>query len=213
MSYMRAGGFAPLCLVLGLALGGVAWGDKPRVTLHAYEEDGALATADAVEYAVGEVLAGDGRLTFRTIDALLQPGDPARELGVADIQLVDAERAFSGMELDEARKLLEQAIATYQKRLPQLAGRGGGVTPLRDAWLKVSKTRFFDGDGDGARDALRYALTLDPQVTFAKAMFPPTMKKTFVEGRLLFETLGPGKLRLDSDPPGATVYVTGVKRD
>src|SRR4051812_14107515 len=58
MSYTRAGGITLLWLLLGVARTGVARGDTPRVTLHAYEEGGGPATANAVEGAVGEVLAG-----------------------------------------------------------------------------------------------------------------------------------------------------------
>src|SRR5262249_68245 len=36
------------------------------------------------------------------------------------------------------------------------------------------------------------------------------MKKVVVEARLLFDTLGTGRLTIDSDPPGARVWLNGA---
>jgi hypothetical protein len=188
---------------------------KPRLTVYAYEEGTtpeAGAAADAVEAAVAESLRPDPRIAFATTTEMLDPPiESDRALGRADLALVDAESEFSAMELDKAKQLLNDAVAAYNKHLPRLAARGGGTEFLRDAWLKLAKTQFFDGNPDAAREAMRYALVLDPTFTFKKELFPPTMKKMVVEARLLFETLGPGKLSIDSDPPGATVYLNGKK--
>jgi hypothetical protein len=188
---------------------------KPRLTVYAYEEGTtpeAGAAAEAVEAAVAESLRPDPRIAFATPSELLDPPIEAdRALGRADLALVDAESEFAAMELDKAKQLLNDAVAAYNRHLPRLATRGGGTEFLRDAWLKLAKTQFFDGNPDAAREAMRYALVLDPTVTYKKELFPPTMKKMVVEARLLFETLGPGKLSIDSDPPGATVYLNGKK--
>jgi hypothetical protein len=184
---------------------------RPRMSARFYE-DADPALADSMEAAFAEVLQRDSRVRFRSIaDTLEPPEKAARELGRADIALIDAEKAFSEMDLDKAKNLLKDAIQTYQRYLPELAQRGGGTEGLRDAWVKLSKTRFFDGDADGARDALRYAFVLDPKLNYTKSMFPPQMKKAVVEAKLLFEALGPGKIQIDSDPPGAAAYLNGVK--
>ena len=187
----------------------------PRITVRAYElgeSAPALTTADAIEAQVGEVLAADKRFEFKSVVELLDHSDVApRVLGQADLSVEDAEKSFGEMDLEKSKQLLKDAIMAYQKYLPQLAARGGGLLPLRDAWLKLAKARFFDGDNNGSRDALRYAFVLDPKVEFDKKRFPPQMKKTVIEAKLLFETLGPGKLVVDSDPPGATAYLNGVK--
>jgi len=184
---------------------------RPRLSARFYE-DTDLALADAVEAAFAEVLQRDARVRFRPISEILEPPDKApRELGRADIALLDAEKSFSEMDLDKAKSLLKDAIQTYQRYLPELAQRGGGTEPLRDAWVKLAKTRFFDGDADGARDALRYAFVIDPKLAYTKSMFPPQMKKAVVEAKLLFEALGPGKIQIDSDPAGATAFLNGVK--
>jgi len=185
---------------------------KPRLTLHAYEEDAGIPIAQSFEAAAGERLAGDARLHYQPLADLLEPSEFAlRALGEADLAVADAEKAFAEMDLDHAKKLLKQAILTYQRYLPLLQARGGNIEPLRDAWIKLAKTRFFDGNADGAGDALRYVFVLDPTVTFNPKQFPPQMKKAVVEAKLLFETLGTGKLTVDSDPPGAVAWLNGVR--
>jgi hypothetical protein len=204
--------------VLGcLAGGSAAAADKPRLTLHVYEEEDAVAGApsksDAIDGALAELMDHDERVKWFKFYDLLEPPDvAARALGEADLALHDAEQSFAEMDLDKTKELLKNAILTYQQYLPQLAARGGGITPLRDAWIKLAKTRFFDGDQPGSRDALRYVFAVDPGMkTFDPKLFPPQMKKTVVEARLLFDTLGSGKLTVDSDPQGAIVYLNGIK--
>jgi PEGA domain len=184
----------------------------PRITAHAYEEETTAEKAEKAEKAMGEVLGADQRFVFKPLAGLLEPTDDVpRFLGEADIAVVDADQAFSEMDLAKAKTLLQTAIDTYTKYLPQLAERGGGITPLRDAYVRLAKTRFFDGDNDGSRDALRYIWVLDPELNFNPKMFPPQMKKEVVEAKLLFQTLGNGKLTIDSDPQGAEVWLNGVK--
>jgi hypothetical protein len=170
--------------------------------------------AGQVEAAVAEELSADGRLRFSTKGDLLTPGDRApKALGEADLESVDAEEALTQGDVDKAKQLLEKALKTYQGYLPQLSARGGGLDPFRDAWLKLAKARFFDGDQKGAREAMRFVFVLDPTIKWDPKKFPAPMKKVVVESRLLFDTLGPGTLNIDSDPPGATVYLNGKKLD
>lgn len=196
----------------------LAYADKPRLTLHVYEEEDAAAEApskaDPIDGALSELLTKDDRVGYKRFYDLLEPPETAaRALGEADLALLDAEKTFGEMDLDKTKELLKTAILAYQQYLPQLAARGGGITPLRDAWIKLSKTRFFDGDQPGSRDALRYVFAVDPTMKFNPALFPPQMKKTVVEARLLFDTLGTGKLTVDSDPQGATVFLNGKQID
>ncbi len=187
-------------------------GNIPRVTAHAYEEESTGALADAVEGGLAEELGADARLKFIPLFDILDPPDAVpRSLGEADLDTVDSDDAMAQGDTDKAKQLLEKALVTYQKYLPQLASRGGGLLPFRDAWIKLARARFFDGDQKGARDAMRYVFIVDPTLKWDAKIFPPAMKKVVVESRLLFETLGPGLLTIDSDPPDATVYLNGVR--
>ena len=186
----------------------------PRITAHAYDEDAAGVLAGQVEGAVAEALGVDERLHFISKGDLLTPVDQTpRLLGEADVEAVDADEALAQGDADKAKQLLEKALKTYQGLLPQLAARGGGIEPFRDAWMKLARARFFDGDQKGARDAMRFVFVLDPTIKWDPKRFPAPMKKVVVESRLLFDTLGPGTLNIDSDPPGATVYLNGKKLD
>jgi hypothetical protein len=184
----------------------------PRITVHAFDEDSAAVLATQVEAAISQELAGDERVKFISKAELLTPtSEQPRLLGEADLQSVDADDALAQGDVEKAKQLLEKALKTYQGNLPRLAERGGGLDPFRDAWLKMARARFFDGDQKGAREALRFAFVLDPSIKWDPRKFPAAMKKVIVESRLLFDTLGSGTLNIDSDPPGATVYLNGKK--
>jgi hypothetical protein len=95
--------------------------------------------------------------------------------------------------------------------MPDLAARPDGIASMRDGFILLANVRFFEGNQDGARDALRYVFVLDGTVRYDKARFPAQMKKLVVEARLLYETLGTGRLVIDSDPQGASVWLNGSK--
>jgi hypothetical protein len=188
-------------------------GDKPRIAVHAYDVDGAPNMAAELDDAAEATLKADGRVQLVPFWDLLNdpPTKIAQALGRADLAVVDAEDAFGAMDLPKAKDLLQSAIDSYVRYLPQLAARGNGTDPLRDAWIKMAKVRFFDGDADGAKEALRYVFALDPKLPYSSKTFPPQMKKMVVEAQLLVEALGSGPLLVDSEPPGATVYLNGTK--
>ena len=186
----------------------------PRVTLHVWEPERAnrFDPEESIESAMGEVLAADARLRFVPLAAILSPPEVAQKaLADADKALADAKKAYDDMDLDTAKPLLETALKTYQRYLPELAARPDAIAPMRDGFIELANLRFFEGNEDGARDALRYVFALDGTVRWNKAIFPPQMKKLVVEARLLYETLGAGRLVIDSDPQGASVWLNGNK--
>ncbi|MCU1276803.1 MAG: hypothetical protein JWM53_349 [bacterium] len=186
----------------------------PRVTLHVWEPERAnrFEPEETIEAAMGEVLAGDARLRFTPLGALVSPPDVAQKaLADADKALADAKQAYADMDLDKAKPLIETALKTYQKFMPEMAARPDGITPMRDGFIALANVRFFEGNQDGARDALRYVFVLDGSVRYNKALFPAQMKKLVVEARLLYETMATGRLVIDSDPQGAAVWLNGIK--
>ena len=130
-------------------------------------------------------------------------------LSVADGAIGKAEALFQDMDLDPARAALDEAIRTYEEHLVELAQRETGVRPLRDAHVLLAKVYFFGGAFDSAKDALRRAFVLDPKLGFTTQLFPPQMKRIVVEARLLYETLGGGKIEVTSEPTGAEVILNG----
>jgi hypothetical protein len=186
----------------------------PRLTAHVYEPERAnrFEPEEAIEAAMDEVLAADTRLRYTPLQSLVSPPDDAfKALADADKSLADAKQAYADMDLEKAKQLLQTALKAYQSHLPELAARPDTISPMRDGFLELSKVRFFEGNADGARDAIRYALVLDGTIKFNKTLFPQQMKKLVIEARLLYETLGVGKLTIDSDPPGAAVWLNGIK--
>jgi hypothetical protein len=181
------------------------------MTLHAYEQE-LPVLADSVEKAMTEELTGEARVQLLPFAGLLEPPDAApRALGQADLDVVDAAQSFLSMDLAKAQHLIGHALEAYGRYLPQLARRGGGIEPLRDAFIQLAKIRYFDGDTKGAKEVLGRVFILDPSITFSSQLFPPQMRRTVLEARAVFDALGEGSVVVDSDPPGATVYVNGVK--
>ena len=128
----------------------------PRLTAHVYDEESSGALAG---HRRGGHRRGAGRRRadrFIPKGDLLSPPDEPAPLGEADLQSVDAEDALAQGDVEKAKQLLEKALKTYLEYLPQFAARGGGLDPFRDAWLKLARARFFDGDQKGARDAMRF---------------------------------------------------------
>ena len=167
------------------------------MTLHVWEPEKATRfdAEETIESAMGEVLGADTRLRFTALGTLLSPPDVAdKALVEADHALADARQAYDAMDLDKAKGLLETALKAYQKFLPELATRSESIAPMRDGFLLLANVRFFEGNADGARDALRYVFALDGTVRWKPGLFPPQMKKLVVEARLLYETLGTGRL-------------------
>jgi hypothetical protein len=186
----------------------------PRVSLHVWEPEktNRFGPEEIIEAAMGEVLAADSRLRFLPLETILSPpAAAAAALADADQALARGKQAYADMDLDKAKPLLESALKSYQKYLPELAARPDAIAPMRDGFIALADVRFFEGNQDGAKDALRYVFALDGTVRWNKEQFPQQMKRLVVEARLLYETLGNGRLVIDSDPQGAAVWLNGIK--
>ncbi|MSP62449.1 MAG: PEGA domain-containing protein [Myxococcales bacterium] len=184
---------------------------QPVLTVHVYEEGAREKELTQVLGGFDAVLSKDERIRYRDLaDQLDPPGEAQAGLGDADEKLKDAQAAFEQMDLENARGKAEGAIKLYERYLPQLAAEEDGLTHIRNAWIRLAAVRFFDGNNDGAKDALRHVFALDPLAEFSPKMFPPQMKKVVIESRLLFDALGTGKINVLSDPPRATVFVNGI---
>ncbi|MDB4965022.1 MAG: putative solute binding protein [Myxococcales bacterium] len=199
-------------LAATLACATAAAEPQARLTAHLVGEPATALTP--VRTGVAETYSGDGRLLYRPLSELVPETveDPAAALKKADDDLEEGDKAFSGMDIAPARQRLEAAVAGYATWLPELIQRDGGTTKLQTAWVLLAKAYFFDGDAGDTKTALRHCLTLDSQLAYKANVFPPQMKRAVSEVRLQYEVAGLGKLRVETTPKGATVYVDGVVR-
>lgn len=210
---MRApGAVVAWAAALAVSAGGSTAAADPVATLTAYVAGNPEAALAPLRAGVDDTFAGDGRLAYRPIGALLPEAkaDPAAELAKADAELDEGDKAFSGMDIEPAKQRLAAAVARYRAWLPELAARDGSTGKLRTAWLLSAKVAFFDGDAEQAKAALRHCLTLDPALRFDKSVFPPQMKKLVTATRAEYDAAGKGAVLVTSTPPGATVYVDGA---
>ena len=136
---------------------------------------------------MGEVLAADTRLRFSPLGTILSPPDVAdKALAEADRRSPtprpaygdDGSRQGQGPARDGAQGL-SRSTCRSSRRAPT------AIAPMRDGFILLANVRFFEGNADGARDALRYVFALDGTVRWKKELFPQQMKKLVVEARLL----------------------------
>jgi hypothetical protein len=186
-------------------------GPKPRLVAHAFAHGGAFVAARAFGRGLEATLAKETRVIYVPLEAvLLDSAADDKALADAGAKVATAKAKMEELELGEATKLLKAALATYEKLIYRLAGRPKPTEPFVDAYKLLAAARFIDGDQEGAREALRRARILDPELAFDAKLFPPKMRRVFTEVKLLQDELGKGTIAVTSDPPGAEVLVNGV---
>lgn len=169
----------------------------------------ALPLGARVRSAVRSLLEHDPLVTVHALDLGVrsEPGP----LALADSALQRTDKLFREMDLEPAKASLEQAQKLYEENLVELVRRDGSAKALRDAQIILGKIRFFEGNFEGAKDALRRAFALDPKLTYSAQLFPVQMKRLAVEARLLFDTLGFAKVDVMSEPAGAAIFLNGQR--
>jgi hypothetical protein len=181
-----------------------------RLAVHVYGDGGAVAAARAVQRGLVTTLGKDARVATSTVEShLADPAADDRAVADADGKVRDAKQKLDELDLAEATKLLKAALTTYEKYLHRLAQKPQPVAPIVQALTLLAAARFIDGDTEGAREALRRAKSLDPDLAYDAKLFPPKMRRIFTEVKLLLDELGKGSLAVQSDPPGAEVLLNG----
>jgi hypothetical protein len=184
---------------------------RPRLVAHAFPYGGAFAAARVLGRAFDAYLVAEDRVEYRSLDSVLLDTTAADQaLADADANLATARAKLQDLDLAEAGKLLKAAVATYEREMYRLSTRAKPVAALVNAYRLLTATRYIDGDTEGARDALRRARILDPDLAYDNTLFPPKMRRIFTEVKLLQDELGKGAIYVTSDPPGAEVLVNGA---
>ncbi|HJZ87909.1 MAG TPA: PEGA domain-containing protein [Polyangia bacterium] len=191
---------------------GPVWAQAPApgILVHVFGE---AEPAGRIREAMIRALEAAAPVQPRDLFSALEPAGPDRAaLDHADADLAEAKRKLLELEVPEARQLLERAAQAYELRGHRLSERPHALVTLEVIYRELSAARFLDGDEAGARAALRRALVLDPSLDFHPKIFPPQMRKLVTEARLLHDELGKSALLVESNPPGALVYVDGAAR-
>jgi hypothetical protein len=158
---------------------------------------------------VRSTLADDPELRVRSLELGVEPATGPLEL--ADAAALQSAHLFDELDLDDARVDAGKAIAAYEEHLPQLIQRDGNAKHLRDTQILLAKINFFASNPEASKEALRRAFVLDPKLVYAASVFPIQMRRVVVEARLLFDTLGAGVINVRSEPPGAEIWLNGMK--
>ena len=185
----------------------------PHVTLHVWEPEKATRfdAEEAIESAMGEVLAADPRLHFRALRTLLSPPEVADQaLAAADKALADAKQAYARWISTRPGRSSRRRSRATRSTCPSWRRARVGDADARRLRL-LANVRFFEGNADGAQGRAPLCLRARRVGPLEHHDVPPQMKKLVVEARLLYETLGTGRLAIDSDPQGASVWLNGIK--
>ncbi len=194
-----------------LLLGSAARADRAPVRVGVYTlDDDPPELADALDAAAEHAISRHAGVALIRIGELAQPSpqEMAAALQRATDDVTESNRHFEAGEVDEAKRLLENALQGYQRVLPELIAAHGRA-PLVDAWSRLARARYFAGDQDGAKAALAFVFALEPKTVFDKALFGAPLEHAVIEAKLTAEMLGPGQLSPESDPPGAEILLDG----
>lgn len=192
---------------------GPALPDPEGVLVVVVAEDPAAADrARAISVAATEALAKRLGRIAADLDAALDPAAEMRDAAaIAEAHALSLEgiAAFEGLELEAAEAALDEAILSLLPHVPQLApdDRQRFATAL----FAYATTVLFEGRTDDA-DALYLALfALEPGFSPEAGRYPSNVIERFEDLR---GALDPptGRLRVESSPAGAEVWIDGAFR-
>ena len=126
----------------------------------------------------------------------------------ADRALWDAKELAGKEKYLSSAKLFKKAMAYYEKRFDKLVDFDKYV----DAALGVSLSYFFAGYDDNGEDALAPVMILKPTTVLQRRKVPKAAMEALERLRKLYSKASSGRIRIESNPPGAIVYVDGVLR-
>jgi hypothetical protein len=126
----------------------------------------------------------------------------------ADKALWDAKELAGKEKYLSSAKLFKKAMSYYEKRFAKLVDFDKYV----DAALGVSLSYFFAGYDDNGEDALAPVMILKPTTVLQRRKVPKAAMEALDRLRKLYSKASSGRIRIESNPPGAVVYVDGVLR-
>ncbi len=192
--------------LLGVVLASSAAVAAPRMALVAL---GDCRDPDLLRYAhqFEERLSdrvGPQLLTEQQFQARVGP-PPTHTLDEVRRQVSTAENLFYNDRVPDSLSLLEQTLAELERLPPgpERAKTFGDAQLIRGMTLSAQRRR------DASDDAFRAVLRVDPRHVMSPDAFSPTFRQRF--NKLRAELARARKLRLSvqSQPPGAAVYVDG----
>ena len=132
--------------------------------------------------------------------------DPVLER--ADKALWDAKELAGKERFLAAAKVFKKAMNLYEKRFDKLVDFDKYV----DAALGVSLSFFYAGYEDNGEDALAPVMILKPTTVLQARKVPKAATDALERLRSLYSKTPSGRIRVESNPPGAVVYIDGVLR-
>lgn len=174
--------------------------------------------ADAIDpelEAVAQRAAAAARASLRSVPDADWVAADQRFLGYGEAALANLERARTLLEEGRAAYLdlnLEQAIASLEESVTLFDSAVGGLedpTDLGNALLFLGASQSFNGDNRGAQRTFSRLHIQMPYIVPDEQTFPPDVISRYEQSR---PRRTDSSIVVESDPPGATVYVDFIAR-
>lgn len=128
-------------------------------------------------------------------------------LVAADAALWAAKEAANKSDFNGAVEKFKESLALYEKGLDKLVD----FDKLVDAALGVSLAYFMAGFDDNGEDALSAVLVIRPELILDKRKVPAAAAGALERLRKVADTTTLGTTTVESTPPGADVFLDGVR--
>ncbi|MCB9727538.1 MAG: PEGA domain-containing protein [Deltaproteobacteria bacterium] len=220
-AYLLAGFVAAAVCAVGPAWAAApAASDEPQKTrvllvpMQRADDVSSIITNRVGDY-LRTILEMNGKLALFAPDTLEKPDESARQraaetdptLVAADAALWAAKEAATKSDFTGAVEKFKDALALYDKGLAHLVD----FDKLVDAALGVSLAYFMAGYDDNGEDALSAVLVMRPELILDKRKVPAAAAAALERLRKVADTTTLGTTTVQSNPPGADVYLDGVK--
>lgn len=139
--------------------------------------------------------------------ALQRAAETDPTLVAADAALWAAKEAANKSDFNGAVEKFKEALALYDKGLDKLVD----FDKLVDAALGVSLAYFMAGFDDNGEDALTAVLVIRPDLILDKRKVPAAAAGALERLRKVADTITSGTTTVESTPPGADVFLDGVR--
>jgi hypothetical protein len=201
---------AAVMILLGSA-GASADGEGPREQPRTRTIYSTVITSDDGAVRAAALLNRQLRASLATIPGavVVDPGrtpsgghPPCAE---AEAMAVRGRSSYENLELDDAVKLLEGAVAAYFNcASKQVSGRG-----YVEALQFLGAARIARGETDAGMRAFRNAAAFDARATMDTRIFPPDMVAAYARSRDTVAGYPPGAISVTTTPSGTEVFIDG----
>jgi tetratricopeptide (TPR) repeat protein len=186
---------------------------RPTATLLIDVKPEDAATLAALPARLGRAIKNEKSFRFKSFQAILEKVKRSlRGLGQADELLEEAKQDIVAGKVREGIEKTRRSIELFEKHFAGLVRIKDRAKPLAEALRTLAIALHVDGKHQEARDAIRRLLVLAPKTEADPQVFPRKLVKLVDVERKVFDDLGGAEVQVETDPPGARVYLNARRK-